>query len=71
MKYISVAQAAKKLSVSTTTIYNYCRAGLLAGRYIKVNQKGTWQIDAQSLDELIDNSTFNSVKETNQISFDF
>lgn len=71
MKYISAAQAAKKLSVSTTTIYNYCRIGLLSGRYIRVNQKGTWQIDTKSLDELIDNSTFNCVKTTNQISFTF
>lgn len=71
MKYISAAQAAKKLSVSTTTIYNYCRIGLLSGRYIRVNQKGTWQIDAESLNQLIENSTFNSVKTANQISFDW
>lgn len=71
MKYISVAQAAKKLCVSTTTIYNYCRTGLLAGRYIKIKKKGTWQIDAKSLDELINNSTFNTVKSSNQISFTF
>ena len=37
-KYISVAQAAKRLKVSVGTIYNYCRIGTLGYRCIQ-NQK--------------------------------
>ena len=44
-KYISVAQVAKRLGVSTETVYNYCKQGILGGQYIKVNKKGTWKVD--------------------------
>lgn len=60
MKYISVAQASKKLQVSRETVYNYCKSGLLGGQYIKVNKKGTWKIDAESVELLLNNSTFKS-----------
>ena len=30
-KYLSVAQVAKRLGVSTETVYNYCKRGLLGG----------------------------------------
>lgn len=60
MKYISVAQASKRLQVSRETIYNYCKKGLLGGQYIKVNSKGTWRIDEQSVALLLENSSFKS-----------
>ena len=59
-KYISVAQAAKHLGVSTETIYNYCRQGLLGGQYIKIRQKGTWRVDIESLELLEKDSIFKS-----------
>ena len=59
-KYISVAQAANRLKVSTETIYNYCKNGTLGGQYIKCKQKGTWRIDLESLELLEANSTFKS-----------
>jgi len=51
-KYLSVAQVAKRLGVSTETVYNYCKRGLLGGQYIKNNIKGTWKIDLESLELL-------------------
>lgn len=59
-KYISVAQAATKLDISTETIYNYLKKGLLGGQYIKVNSKGTWKVDLESLELLKETSTFKS-----------
>lgn len=61
MKYISVAQASKKLQVSRETIYNYCKKGLLGGQYIKVNTKGTWKIDEESLKLLLESGKFKSI----------
>ena len=48
-KYLSVAQVAKRLGVSTETVYNYCKRGLLGGQYIKNKIKGTCKIDLESL----------------------
>lgn len=59
-KYISVAQAASKLDISTETIYNYLKKGILGGQYIKVNSKGTWKVDLDSLELLKESSTFKS-----------
>lgn len=59
-KYLSVAQVAKRLGVSTETVYNYCKRGLLGGKYIKNNVKGTWKIDLESLELLEKESTFKS-----------
>lgn len=59
-KYLSVAQVAKRLGVSTETVYNYCKRGLLGGQYIKNNKKGTWKIDLESLELLEKESTFKS-----------
>lgn len=59
-KYLSVAQVAKRLGVSTETVYNYCKRGLLGGQYIKNNVKGTWKIDLESLELLEKESTFKS-----------
>lgn len=61
MKYISVAQACKKLGVSRETIYNYCKRGLLGGQYIKVNTKGTWKVDAESVELLLESGKFKSI----------
>ena len=59
-KYISVAQAAKRLNVSSGTIYNYCRTGTLGYRCIKISKKNTWQIDLESLELLEKDSSFKS-----------
>lgn len=59
-KYLSVAQVAKRLGVSTETVYNYCKRGLLGEQYIKNNIKGTWKIDLESLELLEKESTFKS-----------
>jgi len=59
-KYISVAQVAKRLGVSTETVYNYCKQGILGGQYIKVNKKGTWKVDIESLELLEKESCFKS-----------
>lgn len=59
-KYISVAQAASKLDISTETIYNYLKKGILGGQYIRVNSKGTWKVDLDSLELLKESSTFKS-----------
>lgn len=62
-KYLSVAQVAKRLGVSTETVYNYCKRGLLGGQYIKNNVKGTWRIDIESLELLEKDSTFKSSRQ--------
>ena len=59
-KYISVAQAAKRLNVSIGTIYNYCRTGTLGYRCIKNSKKYTWKIDLESLELLEKDSSFKS-----------
>ncbi|MDK4471138.1 helix-turn-helix domain-containing protein [Fusobacterium necrophorum] len=59
-KYISVSQAANRLKVSTETIYNYCKNGVLGGQYIKTGKKGTWKIELESLELLEANSSFKS-----------
>ena len=59
-KYISVAQVAKRLGVSTETVYNYWKQGILGGQYIKVNKKGTWKVDVESLELLEKESSFKS-----------
>ena len=59
-KYISVAQAAKRLNVSIGTIYNYCRTGTLGSRCIKNSKKYTWKIDLESLELLEKDSSFKS-----------
>ena len=59
-KYISVAQAAKRLKVSVGTIYNYCKIGTLGYRCIKISKKYTWQIDVESLELLEKDSSFKS-----------
>ncbi|BEO92009.1 hypothetical protein FNSP4_18180 [Fusobacterium nucleatum] len=59
-KYISVAQAANKLNVSISTIYNYCKIGTLGYRCIKNSKKYTWQIDLESLELLEKDSSFKS-----------
>lgn len=59
-KYLSVAQVAKRLGVSTETVYNYCKRGLLGGQYIKNNIKGTWKVDLESIELLEKESTFKS-----------
>ena len=59
-KYLSVAQVAKRLGVSTETVYNYCKRGLLGWQYIKNNIKGSWKIDLESLELLEKESTFKS-----------
>ncbi|WP_336015418.1 helix-turn-helix domain-containing protein [Fusobacterium polymorphum] len=70
-KYISVVQAANRLNVSISTIYNYCKIGTLGYRCIKNSKKYTWQIDLESLELLEENSTYKStlqVKKDNQYS---
>lgn len=62
-KYLSVAQVAKRLGVSTETVYNYCKRGLLGGQYIKVNKKGTWKVDVESLELLEKESSFKSSRQ--------
>lgn len=62
-KYISVAQVAKRLGVSTETVYNYCKQGILGGQYIKVNKKGTWKVDIESLELLEKESSFKSSRQ--------
>ena len=62
-KFVSVAQAARRLGVSTETIYNYCRQGLLGGQYIRVNKKGTWRINVESIDLLESDSSFISARQ--------
>ena len=62
-KFVSVAQAARRLGVSTETIYNYCRQGLLGGQYIRVNKKGTWRINVESIDLLESDSSFISTRQ--------
>ena len=62
-KYLSAAQVAKRLGVSTETVYNYCKRGLLGGQYIKNNKKGTWKIDLESLELLEKESTFKSSRQ--------
>lgn len=59
-KYITVSQAARKLGVSPETIYNYCKKGVLGGQYIRVNKKGNWKIDVDSIRLLIEKSSFKS-----------
>ena len=59
-KYISVAQAANRLNVSISTIYNYCKIGTLGYRCIKNSKKYTWQIDLESLELLEKDSSFKS-----------
>lgn len=59
-KYISVAQAANRLNVSISTIYNYCKIGTLGYRCIKNSKKYTWQIDLESLELLEKDSSFRS-----------
>ena len=53
-KYISVAQTAKKLGVSVETVYSYCKKGVLGGRYIKVGKRGSWKVDVESIELLLD-----------------
>ncbi|CAL7899487.1 helix-turn-helix domain-containing protein [Fusobacterium necrophorum] len=68
-KYISVAQAANRLKVSTETIYNYCRNGMLGGQYIHCKKKGTWKVELESIELLEANSSFKStlqIKNTTQ-----
>lgn len=70
-KYISVVQAANRLNVSISTIYNYCKIGTLGYRCIKNSKKYTWQIDLESLELLEENSIYKStlqVKKDNQYS---
>ncbi len=59
-KYISAVQAAKKLGVSEETVYTYCKKGLLGGQYFKVEKKGRWRIDLNSVELLLESSSFKS-----------
>ena len=60
-KYISVAQAANRLKVSISTVYNYCKNGNLGYRCITNKKKNTWQINLESLELLEENIEVKSI----------
>jgi len=58
MKYITIAQAAKKLGVSVGTIYNYCRFGVLEGRVYKARKRKKWMISLKSIENLLEKAEY-------------
>lgn len=68
-KFISAGQAAKKLGVTEETIYSYCKKGILGGQYFKIEKKGRWRIDLNSVELLLEDSTFKSTLQLKEIQY--
>ncbi|PID67112.1 MAG: DNA-binding protein, partial [Fusobacteriales bacterium] len=42
------------------TVYSYCKKGILGGQYFKIEKKGRWRIDLNSVELLLKSSSFKS-----------